>query len=364
MKSKKRIFNEKISSRMREDVSYNCRFKLYPQPDGSSKIAQRIVADRPIWTAAGWEKSNAAPRRRLEQNLIRPAEVEKLTSAELARFMEVTSPDRRSVEREALRDAAAELASNYDEMRLEMSANTDRKNRERAARRARTKVIDYVNAEYDFTYFITLTLSGADFARDDIETATKKLQTWLRNRVQRCGLKYIIVPEYHKDGKSIHWHGFINDALPVVESGTYIPPGGGRPIKADTVRKKGLRIEDCTVVYNIPDWDYGFTTAIRIYGERSAAAAYIGKYVTKAYADTDGCAKKIGGRYYLHSTNIRTPEYIYAAADYESASGYETENPACRLKIETKLQNSVTEETWCGATKSEWAELYESASTE
>lgn len=357
----------KVSGAAWEDVAANCRYKVVETADGREEVIQRVVADRLIFNPEGvvriGEKKEAEP----EVYKVLLEDLQRMTTEELQQ----TCPPRlsqRRIEKEALREAAAELASNADELLLDHPKITD-DNALRAARRARTKVYDYVRAEYDFMYFVTLTLSGADFARDDVKTATRKLQDWLRNKVQRDGLKYILVPEYHKDGKSLHWHGFINAALPVVESGTYIPPGGGKPIKAGTVKKRKLRLEDCKTVYNIPGWTYGFTTAIEIYGSRAAAAAYVAKYITKAYQETDGNKNKIGGRYYLHSSNIRKPRCFYALADYEAADGWETQNPGAKLKIKTDFTefcNTEEEkrETWCGATKEEWADLYESASTE
>ena len=58
-------------------------------------------------------------------------------------------------------------------------------------------------------------------------------------------------------------------------------------------------------MYNLADWQNGYTTAIELYGERAHSAAYIAKYVTK----TAGC---IGGRYYLHGGKLREPLYAYA----------------------------------------------------
>jgi hypothetical protein len=188
-------------------------------------------------------------------------------------------------------------------------------------------------ADGDLCWFITLTLNGEQFARDDARTALNKLQAWLRNKVQRNGLKYIIVPEYHKDGRSIHFHGLINGALDMVPSGTYIRPEGGKPVKAETIRRSGGDLEQCKPVYNIPAWDYGFTTAIHVYGERTSAAAYVCKYITKEADYAGGDVRKIGGRYFLHSSNIRQPYVLYGYADFDAAEGEVFVNPGCKVKI-------------------------------
>lgn len=206
----------------------------------------------------------------------------------------------------------------------------ERENKKRSSRRAKTKVRDYILANDDLKYFITLTLSGADFERSDIKTAVKKLNIFLRNRVQRDGLKYIIVPELHKDGKSIHFHGLINEAVQLVESGTYIPPCGGKPLKAETIKRKGISLDDCRKVYNIPGWKYGFTTAIAIDENICAVASYIGKYITK---DIERGGDKICGRFYYSSNNLDEPKVSYCNIDYENAKGIEITQYCNAFKI-------------------------------
>ena len=77
---------------------------------------------------------------------------------------------------------------------------------------------------------VTLTLDQTQVDRYDMAAITRKLNAWLSNQVQRRGLIYVLVPERHKDG-AIHFHGFFNDVLDRVDSGTMIPPGGGKPRK-------------------------------------------------------------------------------------------------------------------------------------
>ena len=63
-------------------------------------------------------------------------------------------------------------------------------------------------------------------------------------------------------------------------------------------------------MYNIDDWNLGFTTAIRLYGDRAAVAAYIGKYITKG--------EKVGGRWYYSGGELQRPRYMYSRVDFES----------------------------------------------
>ena len=96
----------------------------------------------------------------------------------------------------------------------------------------------------------------------------KAFEKWLENAVSRKGLKYILVPEYHKKG-GIHCHALINDCdFKFVDSGTRLVKGHDKPLKIDTIKrlhicdKLGCDISDLPVVYNVSDWRYGFSTAI------------------------------------------------------------------------------------------------------
>lgn len=151
--------------------------------------------------------------------------------------------------------------------------------KERAQRRARQQIRDYALCS-EFTYFVTLTLDKEKIDRYDISEIVKRLRIWLDNRVRRNGLRYILVPERHKDG-AVHFHGFFNDALSVVDSG-----------KLD---KRGHRI------YNLPSWTFGFTTAIQLYGDYHAAVSYVCKYVGKQ-------SEKIGGRWYYSGGSLSLPQ--------------------------------------------------------
>lgn len=325
---------------LREEFCFNCREKYYIDGDGCAVIMERIVADRPIFNPAGVERLRPDPAPP-DQPLVSKADLRSMSADEweeylaLCAALEVDPEQRR---REVFEEMAAETATNATEYAIDhgtdMTLARDRENRERAARRARRKVSDYVMAEHDFRYFITLTLNGKDFPRNDLNTALKRLQTWLKNRVQREGLKYIIVPEYHADGESLHFHGFINDALRVEFSGTVVPPDGGKPVTVKTAKRKGYDLTRCHRVYNIPEWLYGFTTAIPLYGEKEAAAAYIAKYITKQYDATDGDRTKIGGRYYWHSNNLRKPVCRYTNADFENWPGDAFDTPGGQMKIE------------------------------
>lgn len=205
---------------------------------------------------------------------------------------------------------------NAEKARRRKAGADDQEGTARAIRRARAAVRDIAMCN-PMSYFVTLTLDGSKVDRHDMTAITRKLNAWLSNQVQRRGLKYVLVPERHKDG-AIHFHGFFNDALPVTDSGTIVPPGGGKPRRP---RSKAQRAEwlqaGGQVVYNLPGWSLGFTTAMELYGEYSRAVSYVCKYIGKDMGE-QGSAEKIGGRWYYSGGDLAAPEIEYADIEWRA----------------------------------------------
>lgn len=174
---------------------------------------------------------------------------------------------------------------------------------ERSCRRARAKVRRLALSN-EFRWFVTLTLDPARVDRYDAAAVVKVLNAWCSNAVQRHGLRYILVPERHKDG-GIHFHGFFSDSLEAVDSGTIKPPGGGKPRKPRSrVQREAWLANGGRVVYNLPGWTWGFTTAMELYGEYPAAVAYVCKYIGKE-------GEKPAGRWYYSGGQLQMPSVSY-----------------------------------------------------
>ena len=213
----------------------------------------------------------------------------------------------------------------------------------RSKRRARAAVQD-IALSNEFRFFVTLTLDKSKVNRYDVSEVTRKLNNWLDNNVRRKGLAYILVPELHKDG-AIHFHGFFNDALPVVDSGT-LDTGAAKPRKPRSEAQRARLLADgAHIVYNLPNWSMGFSTAIELYGDYRAAVNYVCKYITKA-------ADKVGGRWYYSGGALARPEVTYHRADFaqlcdryaERCSVYEVEALGCRgLVIELEANENGNE---------------------
>lgn len=174
---------------------------------------------------------------------------------------------------------------------------------ERSMRRAKGKLRRLALAN-DFRYFVTLTLDPAKVDSHDGAAVVKKLNAWASNAVQRHGLKYILVPERHKKG-GIHFHGFFNAALPAVDSGTIRVPWAKKPRKPRSAAERAEWLAaGGQIVYNLPGWALGFTTAMELYGDYPAAVAYVCKYIGK-----DGT--KPAGRWYYSGGDLVEPAVEY-----------------------------------------------------
>lgn len=254
------------------ECKYNARYKFAPQPDGSLKLVEEMFCNRYIFNPDGVEEFN-------KENRLR---------------------------REAWR---AQLDEEYGHIRPQPPKLAD--SGERSKRRAKNRINDIILCNR-FDYFVTLTLSPEEIDRSDYAAIMKKLNTYLDNRVRRNGLYYVGVPELHKSG-GFHFHFLMNDALPLIDSGTVVRPTGGKPVKAETATRQGFDLAACRTVYNLKDWRLGFTTAIPTYGEPAAVAAYIGKYITKG--------EKVGGRWYYSGGELQKPVYMYDRVNFGECVG-------------------------------------------
>lgn len=200
-------------------------------------------------------------------------------------------------------------------------------------RRVRKNVYDIISCNPDMSMFVTLTFDASVINRYSYSDIIRKLNVWLDNRVRRNGLKYLLVPEYHKDG-AIHFHGVMKDSsLKLVNSGK---------------RHKNKTI------YNITDFPYGFTTAKRLGGKDhdiQAVAGYVTKYMTKTLIDYENgkdVSLKIGGRYYLSGGELQRPTFLYTSIPLPNDGGYVVDIPDLKLtgRIYTPADDLTTQLTF------------------
>lgn len=192
----------------------------------------------------------------------------------------------------------------------EKGKKSEGEDRLRSMRRARA-MLRRLALSNDFQYFVTLTLDGSKIDRWDGEAITRAMSTWCDNMVRRKGLRYILVPERHKDG-AFHFHGFFGgDGLEVVDSGTIDVPWSSKPRRPRDESERAAWLEKGGhVVYNLPQWPLGFTTAIELYGDYGCAVGYVCKYIGKQDSD------RPLGRWYFSGGNLKKPDKAYVMLDY------------------------------------------------
>lgn len=272
------VLNEEKQNFRSRKIKYNTLVKTYR--DGSQQI---IFATKQIFRAPGWESAGVS-RVKLGE------EVEDMA-------LETVEKSIWQLERE----------EEEEQRRHEDSVK-------RAMRRARVQVRDYCLCT-DMKYFCTFTLDQEKINRYDIKAITKKLNKWLSNQVERKGLAYVMVPELHKDG-AVHFHGLITDSLEIEDSGTVIPRNEKRPRKPRNERQRAGWLRDGgRIVYNLPDWPYGFTTALQLEGNYEQAVNYVCKYISKGLRDVDMIPCKVGGRWYYSGGKLGVPGREYTDRD-------------------------------------------------
>ena len=199
---------------------------------------------------------------------------------------------------------------------------------ERATRRARKNAFDVIMCNHDLDTFATFTYSPERVGdKADYDECYKYLNTWLSNRVQRKGLKYVCVPERTKKG-DIHFHAIMNSAALQLEK-AYSPKTGA------ALTHKGKQL------YNVTDWSRGFTSAEYITrrqageDEREAVSKYIFKYMGKQ------AGQKIGGRYCLIGGEIRRPVFAYGDSPEEFL-----DDGAAVYRNHVELPEGLTYDEW------------------
>ncbi len=252
-------------------IFHSARIKSFP--DGSSEV---LIADRQIFREPGWEER---PRNSGGGRYQKAGEdVGDMSFYALERL-----------EEEEERRARDNLA--------------------RAKRRARTMLRDYALCT-PMRYFLTLTFDPKKIDRYSVEDTVRKFGQWMGNQVRRRGIAYVAVAEYHKDG-AVHFHALVTQGLKMADSGTMVPPEGGKPRKPRSAAQRAAwEAEGGHTVYNVAGWPYGFSTAMELYGDYHAAVGYVCKYITKAEA-------KIGGRWYYSGGQLERPDVLFADLDFD-----------------------------------------------
>lgn len=196
----------------------------------------------------------------------------------------------------------------------EIAESSDVRTFEQEEHSNRVSINRTVNTVYElarantWSYFLTLTINPTliDNTLDNYDMFTKTIRKYLNNLKTNYApdLKYLIVPELHKDGKKIHFHALIADVGNIkfefsgkVSAGKYI-----------------YDIDKCKwgkKIYNMPLWKFGWSTATAVQ-DNNKIAGYICKYITK-----DLLAVTKNKRRFWSSLNLDRADVRYFNVSYE-----------------------------------------------
>ena len=151
-------------------------------------------------------------------------------------------------------------------------------------------------------WFFTGTINPNKQDRTDLELFHKQLTQWLRdyNKKYKLNIKFLFVPEKHKDGKSWHIHGFIY-GLPVEHLVQF---------QVGDKMGKGLaeKVMRGDIVYNWKAYfnRFGFCDLEPI-RNHEAVSKYVTKYINKELANS---VTELNAHTYYHSRGLKFAELI------------------------------------------------------
>jgi hypothetical protein len=150
-------------------------------------------------------------------------------------------------------------------------------------------------------WFFTGTLSPA-YDRENLAQFKKELTQWIRNynRLKSVSIKYLLIPEKHKDGKTWHMHGFFM-GLPVEHLRQFvIGDRMGKKI-ADKV-KKGETVYNWLSYANKFGW-----VCLEPIRSHEGVTKYMTKYINK---DLEKSVTALNANKYYRSLHLRQSETV------------------------------------------------------
>lgn len=157
----------------------------------------------------------------------------------------------------------------------------------------------------NFKWFVTLTFNPDKTNSHNYDISKTALLKWcrlMRDRYKK--FDYLLIPELHKSG-AVHFHGLLGDTeahfVEAVNSKT------GKPV---------IRHEK--QVYNLTDWEYGFSDC-EIIENSEKAASYITKYVTTALLTNKEMYNK---KRYFNSQGLAKPTITLDMKDNTELSNF------------------------------------------
>lgn len=157
--------------------------------------------------------------------------------------------------------------------------------------RSKSKVLEYALCN-DWVWFVTLTLNPEKYQRDDLQTFISDLGQFIRNQRKKFGIeiKYLLIPELHKDGKNWHMHGLFSE----------LPINDLEPHPLPKLLKKGY------LNWSAYEKKFGFNSIGQIH-DPVKCSMYIVKYITK---NVENPQVDLNKKLYYNSRGLNTAKKI------------------------------------------------------
>lgn len=199
-------------------------------------------------------------------------------------------------------------------------AKNPERSKEVSRRRAKTAVRD-ISLLTKFTHMFTWTLNPELVDRENPDEVYRVMRNVLGNLSKRKKFLYVMIPEYHKDGKGIHAHGLCSlGDVKIVPS----------------LKKNGQqrRTKKGQLLFNMQDWQFGWSTCVELDKDYTKAVSYITKYITKQ-------DDKIFGKWYLSSRALQKKPYCASLYDVNYNEFRDEKLLECGEQYEADVYNDV-----------------------
>lgn len=187
--------------------------------------------------------------------------------------------------------------------------------------RAKRTIYEYAICN-DWDFFFTGTLDPSRYDRTNLDKYRKDLTQYIRNvrRLHGADIKYVLIPELHKDGKSWHMHGFVSG----------IPKKHLKRFELGDTMSSYLarKVANGDEIYNWLGYAerFGFCDLEPI-KDRHRASKYITKYITK---DLAFCVQDVGRCMYFASKGLQKANKLLFGILGEEIS-YDFQNDYCSI---------------------------------
>lgn len=139
---------------------------------------------------------------------------------------------------------------------------------EKSLQRTKTTIRDIILCN-NFELFCTFTFKDH---RDEVDVCKARMQYWLQSQQKKYGsFEYVIVPEFHADGKALHFHALFQGFK-------------GKIVQAQNPQGEDLVSRSGRNIFNIKGWRNGFAECTYIDdgpNDQAKVASYVTKYITK-----------------------------------------------------------------------------------